>query len=78
MKKKGCLKYQTCFLKLIKSNFLINKGFFFFSVLRLFFHFFAYFDKLYLTTSFIFILTFSSEKSDTGTTFINRGCSRIF
>ena len=34
--------------------------------------FFAYFNKLYFTTSFIFILTFSSEKSDTGTKFINR------
>ena len=40
--------------------------------------FFAYFDKLCFTTSFIFILTFSSEKSGTGTEFINRGCSRNF
>ena len=39
---------------------------------------FAYFNKLYFTTSFIFILTFSSENSDTGTKFINRGCSRNF
>ena len=30
----------------------------------------AYFNKLYFTTSFIFILTFLSENSDTGTKFI--------
>ena len=37
-----------------------------------FLSFSAYSNKLYFTTSFIFILTFSSEKSDTGTKFIKR------
>ena len=33
-------------------------------------NFFSFCNKFYLTTSFIFILPFSSEKSDTGTKFI--------
>ena len=35
-----------------------------------FFSFSAYFNKLYFTTSFIFIFSFSSEETDIGTKFI--------
>ena len=64
-------------LKILKKVYKFFTGkmnnFLNFFCVETFSSFFAYFDKLYFTTSFIFILTFSSEKSDTGTKFINRG-----
>ena len=55
-----CFKIQELFRKTQTNErlvlFLINQC--------ILYSFFAYFDKLCFTTSFIFILTFSSEKSD--------------
>ena len=61
-----------------KRSFLANQIDSFLAVRNFSYFLSTFFSKLYFTTSFIFISTFSSENSDTGTKFINRGYSRIF
>ena len=67
----NCITPGTGFMdRLAKAlRFYVSERLIFFRV-ETFFSFSAYFNKLYFTTSFIFILTFSSEKSDTGTQFV--------
>ena len=61
-----------------KRSFLSNQIDSFLAVRNFSYFLSTFFNKLYFTTSFIFISTFSSENSDTGAQFIYGRCSRNF